>query len=439
MLKRVSHFKQTQHPVRLIALWKWCLAKLVPPELPLPAKVLKFTSIAVIISSIAGIFVNTSLGLPIQLNLIISLCALGAFVLFLKMPIDSHYNRSGLVLILLGLTTNSLNWFSNGGSYASAPYYVVLLIGYAAVTLTGAYLWWTVTICIATMSALIGLEMFFPHWVAHIKPGSWQAKLDIITANILISFTIAWFVSLMTRVSRQQYERAEEASKAKSLFLSQLSHELRTPLNSVIGFSKVMLGKELPYAKEQKYIQSIHTNGSHLLALVNQILDVSMIESGKLDVIKQNVDLVQILTEIEDVVSLQASEKGLYYHTVLPEASPPEVKAYTDPNRIRQILINLISNGLKFSQQGGVTCRLTLLPDHIQVDIEDTGSGIPIEQQKQIFEPFVRLEKHHNIDGTGIGLTITQMLCQHLDCELSISRSSEQGSVFTVLIPYQKV
>lgn len=439
MLKRMLHFKQALQQARLVGWLKQRLSKLVPHDLPLPAKVLKFTSLAVIISSLAGVFANFSLGFPIQLNLVIALCTLGVIWLFVKMPVHGHFNRSGLILILLELTTISLNWFSNGGMYASTPYYVMILVGYAAVTLTGAYLWWTVVICILTMSMLIGLESLFPHWVAHIEPHSWQVKSDIIVAITLISFTMAWFVSLMTRVNRQQYERAEEANKAKSLFLSQLSHELRTPLNSVIGFSKVMLGKDMPYEKEQKYVRRIHTNGAHLLALVNQILDVSMIETGKLDVIKQNVDLVQILAEIEDVISLQATEKGLYYRTVLPDGGTSELSVYTDPNRIRQIFINLISNGLKFSPQGGVTCRLKLLANQVQVDIEDTGSGIPLEDQKQIFEPFVRLEKHHNIDGTGMGLTITQMLCQHLGCELSIASSSEQGSVFSVKIPYQQV
>ncbi len=434
-----NQLKHTLVQMPFAILLKQMLEKLVPTEIPIQAKVLKCTCLVFIIASLCGLIMNTVLGFPLQLNLIIAACTLLVTWLFISLPLYEQYNRSGLILILLGLTTIAMNWFSNGGLYSSTPLFLMLLIGLAAVILTGAYLWWTVTICILVTVCLIILESYFPQWLTAFDIYSWQVKSDIIFAITLISYVMAWFVSLISKVNRQQFVRAEEASQAKSIFLSQLSHELRTPLNAVIGFSNHMLKKELSPDKQNDFLKRVNTNGFHLLALVNQILDLSLIETGKLDIIWQEVNLSSLLAEIEDVVSIQAREKGLSYQTIFAAELTPEqpLKVNSDPNRIRQILINLIGNGIKYTQSGGITCHVSRQSEQVQIEIEDTGPGIPLEFQKQIFEPFSRLEQHSHLEGTGMGLTITRLICQHLGCELDLSRSSAQGSVFTLLIPLE--
>lgn len=441
MIMRTNRFKQILLKIPFSAQVIRAIEIAIPKNAPLPAKVLKYTCLTAIIASLGGITMNFILGFPPQLNLIIAACTLGVVWLFIKLPLDSNYNRSGLILILLELLTLSLNWFASGGMYSSGPYFIIILICFSAIIMTGAYLWWTVSICIANIILLIALESYFPQWLTVYDIYSWRYKLDILFAYIMLGYPLAWFINFITKLNYQQFKRAEEASQAKSIFLSQLSHELRTPLNSVIGFSSHMLKKDLSSGQGSDFLKRINTNGMHLLALVNQILDLSLIETGKLDVTWQDIDLIKLLTEIEDVVSLQAQEKGLLYQTLLaPELNPEQpLIVYSDPNRIRQILINLIGNGIKYTQTGHVNCRLSLLPKHVQIEIEDSGQGIPGEEQKQIFEPFTRLEQHMHHEGTGMGLTISRLICQHLGCELSLSHSSEQGSVFTLLIPFKAI
>lgn len=250
----------------------------------------------------------------------------------------------------------------------------------------------------------------------------------------MLSFLLAWSIYQMTQEYIKQYQRAEEANLTKSLFLSQLSHEFRTPLNAVIGFSGQLMNKGDAFSTEKQklYAQKIHTNGSHLLALVNQILDLSLIETGKLELFWQEVDLSQLLFEVKELVDILASEKGLAFDLDTP--STPII-IQTDSHRLRQILLNLLGNAIKFTEQGRVLCRVKEEHDAYLIEVEDTGSGIPVEQQEKIFEPLTRLTKHSDYEGTGMGLTITRSLCQHLGYQLVLCHSSRTGSIFCIKIP----
>ena len=416
---------------------KKSLNQIVPEDLPYQAKLLKYTCLAVILASFIGLIANIFIGLPTQLNLIICLFILLILILFIKMPLYDRYDQTGLILVSLGLLTLSINWFPNGGMVSSGPYTFLLLIGFVAITLKSYYLWIGVTLCIMTFISLIVLESFFPHWVTPLLQNSWQFKLDIITSVAILSYLLTWFINRLFKINQKRYEQVEEASQAKSLFLSQLSHELRTPLNAVIGFSNLMLKQgELPLA-QQKYLESINVNGFHLLALVNQVMDLSMIEAGKIELHWQAVDLVKLLKEIEDVVSIQAAEKNLRYSSVvnIDKKRQKNIVIHSDPNRLRQILVNLINNAIKYTDSGVVTCTLRNDKNDILFEIEDTGTGIPEDKKSSIFEPLFRLEKHHQKEGKGMGLSITRSLCDHLGYRLTLVSSSPQGSVFQLFIP----
>lgn len=409
---------------------------LIPPKIPLQAKILKITSLITIFGCLTATPFNIAINMPLQINLIMMLCALGSIWLFIKLPLNSHYNRSGLILILIDLCTLALNWFPNGGSHSSTPYFVMLLICIEAVLLTGPSLVLGVFLTILMMIILFVMEIAFPHWLPP-QTEPFQAQMDILFAVIFLSIVFAWVISFMLKVYKQQFERAEQASEAKSLFLSQLSHELLTPLNSVLGFSGQLIKKsdQLPPEKQLVYAKTIQSNGQHLLSLVNQILDISAMETGKIKIFWHNVNLSQMLTEIKDVVSIDAHNKQLAYHLDMPTQV---IQVHSDPNRLRQILINVINNAIKYTSQGSVSCSLKPQKEGVAIEISDTGPGIPQEQHKQIFEPFVRMEAHRQIPGNGLGLSLTQTLCEHLGCKIALKSSSDKGSVFTIWVPYQK-
>jgi len=230
---------------------------------------------------------------------------------------------------------------------------------------------------------------------------------------------------------------AEEANLAKSKFLSSMSHELRTPLNSILGYNQVLKkGKNI--TKEQKdQIDTVLSSGLHLLDLINDILDISKIETGKQVLIPTNFNLPHMLNIVFNITKIGAKEKGLYFHYNI-NAQIPEV-VHNDKRKVEQILLNILSNAVKFTNNGGIDFSVATKKakeNIIIFKIEDTGVGIPKENLKAIFEPFNQLEKIYNA-GTGLGLAITKSLVELMKGTLSISSSAGKGSCFTIELPFE--
>jgi PAS domain S-box-containing protein len=233
-------------------------------------------------------------------------------------------------------------------------------------------------------------------------------------------------------------EAAEEASRTKSQFLANMSHELRTPLNSVIGFAGILLknknGNLLP--NELNFLDRIQANGKHLLSLINQILDLSKIEARKVELQLAPVALDALVRETI------AQQEGLVRdRPVQLIADVPETVALipVDAEKLRQVIINLIGNALKFTERGSVTVRVvTNLNDHkpVQIDVMDTGIGIPKEKLGVIFEAFQQADAStaRKYGGTGLGLTISQALCELMDYHIEVASEVGQGSTFSVIL-----
>ena len=264
--------------------------------------------------------------------------------------------------------------------------------------------------------------------------------LDVLTNAALIDYMgepCALAVSLDITESRRR-ERAEQAqrdaethNRAKTDFLSRMSHELRTPLNAVLGFSQLLQSNaaEPLTARQREQIEAIRQAGWHLLALVNDVLDVSRIESGHLRVESRGVDLLQLLDEVSGLVRSQADRAGIALNHEYGEG-PALVMA--DPVRLRQVLVNLLSNAIKYNRPGGVvSIEIERSGPRVGVSVADTGIGMTQEQLDGLFEPFNRLGREYSeIEGTGIGLVLTRQLLTLMDGELDVE--SEEGHGTTV-------
>jgi signal transduction histidine kinase/ActR/RegA family two-component response regulator len=237
-------------------------------------------------------------------------------------------------------------------------------------------------------------------------------------------------------------EQAQSANEAKSEFLANMSHEIRTPMNAIIGFGEVLA--EEPLTEEQKHhVEIICESGEHLLKLINDILDFSKIEAGKLDIEIVECSLEQLLAAVESLMRPAASKKDLGFEVLQCGDLPAQIR--TDPVRIRQCLINLTNNAIKFTDQGHVYLNISmeylgdqeLREPYIRFDVEDTGIGIPAEKQKQVFEEFIQVDGSHmrEFDGAGLGLAITKKLVILLGGKLTVSSEVGKGSVFTLLVP----
>ena len=241
-------------------------------------------------------------------------------------------------------------------------------------------------------------------------------------------------------------ERAEDADRLKSAFLATMSHELRTPLNSIIGFTGILLQQLAgPLNPEQrKQLEMVRDSGRHLLALINDVLDISKIEAGQLKVSGEPFDLRSSIEKTVAIVRPLAEKKGLALHT---ELAPEIGRLVSDPRRVEQVLLNLLNNAVKFTEHGTVTLTAALAPaalpaaaDGVQIAVADTGIGIKPEELGQLFQPFRQvdtgLSRQH--EGTGLGLAICRRLAELLGGEVHAASDYGRGSVFTFTLPVKK-
>ncbi|HQC37582.1 MAG TPA: ATP-binding protein, partial [Thermotogota bacterium] len=236
---------------------------------------------------------------------------------------------------------------------------------------------------------------------------------------------------------------AEEANRAKSVFLSNMSHEIRTPLNAIIGFAQILKRDSSLSPKQVEQLQTIARSGEHLLKLINDILDLSKIEAGKLQIHPSPFDLHKLIADIENMFRFRAEEKGLQFIVELKESVPQYVRS--DEGKLRQILINLLGNSVKFTKIGGIVLRLkagspgkeeTLQKELcLFIEVEDTGPGIPEDEISQIFDSFRVSSAGRAAGGTGLGLAITKNLLELMGGGISVNSHVSRGSIFRFELP----
>lgn len=235
---------------------------------------------------------------------------------------------------------------------------------------------------------------------------------------------------------------AEDANRAKSVFLANMSHELRTPLNAIIGYSEMMLEEVEHFDKEQAVadLSRIQNAGRHLLGLISDVLDLSKIEAGRMELVLETFELSHVIEEVASTIRPLAEQNNNAFVLDYPE-NLGQMKA--DQTKVRQILFNLLNNACKFSKDGTVSLTVTpesiLETDWITFEVKDTGIGITKEQMNRLFQPFVQADASttREYGGTGLGLAISRQFCQMMEGDITVESQVNIGSVFTVKLPTQ--
>jgi len=266
--------------------------------------------------------------------------------------------------------------------------------------------------------------------------------VDYLVKNGLTSEALAR--SIRYALGRKEMElerverlRAEAESRSKSEFLAHLSHELRTPLSAILGFTELLINSSQS-EENLSHLNIVHRNGKHLLGLLNDILDLSKIEAGKLDLEIQPLKLIPFMADIYSLMYTAAMDKNLRFNLNATGQLPETI--HTDPMRLRQVLLNLIGNAIKFTQEGFVNILVSVIQKDdkpmIAFQVQDSGIGINAVNISAIFKPFVQI-KHARAQtrtGTGLGLTISQQLVQHLGGEIHVSSQENSGSCFSFTV-----
>jgi signal transduction histidine kinase len=271
----------------------------------------------------------------------------------------------------------------------------------------------------------------------HSDVGVFSASDERVVSGIAGWAAIAMDNARLYEAERKARDEAQNANKAKSEFLAAMSHELRTPLNAIGGYADLLVGEIRGAINEVQRgdLERIKRNQHHLLSLINDILNFAKLEAGRVQFEPTDISINETLGELEALVAPQLEQKRLRYKY---ECSDASYTAYTDPERLQQILLNLLSNAVKFTPPGGEV-RVTCAPKgaRMEVQVSDTGVGIPPDKLDHIFEPFVQLARGQTSSevGTGLGLAISRDLARAMGAELSVESKLDAGSTFTLSLP----
>lgn len=378
------------------------------------------------------------------LNMAILAASLVAMSEIVKLSIRRQCIHKGATAItVLLLLVFPISFFTAGGFYSGMPEWFVFCFIYICITLEGKRRVVFSTLCTVETLLCYGIDFYFPEFVARNTQGRFfmDSAFSVVMVGLLASVLLMFLNKMYEEEnerSRQQKKEIEELSRAENHFFSSMSHEIRTPINTIIGLNEIILRGDIPedVAENARNIQGA---SKLLLTLINDILDISKIKSGKMEIVNVSYETGELFSEIVNMIWLKAKEKGLEFRLHV-DASIPSMLC-GDEVRIKQVLINLLNNAVKYTSEGSVTLsvrseRLTLNRVRVWYSVEDTGQGVKKENIPYIFNAFRRVdeEKNRHIEGTGLGLSIVQQLVELMGGEISVNSVYTKGSTFIVML-----
>ncbi len=377
-------------------------------------------------------------------NILLLVMSLAFIAVIVRLSIRKGCVQTGATaIVVLLLALFPFTFFSAGGFYSGVPEWFVLCFIYVCITLHGRRMITFFGLCTAETLLCYGIAYYFPE-LANLNSQQrsfFDSALSMVMVGLLTS-VLLMFLNRMyeeeNALTQQQKKEIEELNQAENHFFSSMSHEIRTPINTIIGLNEITLRGDIP-PEVAENARNIQGASKLLLMLINDILDISKIKSGKMEIINTSYETGTLFSEIVNMIWIKAKEKGLEFKLHIDPSIPSMLCG--DEMRIKQILINLLNNAVKYTSEGSVTLsvrceRIGVNRVQVWYAVEDTGQGVKKENIPYLFNAFRRVdeEKNRHIEGTGLGLSIVQQLVELMGGEISVNSIYTKGSKFVVTL-----
>jgi len=339
-----------------------------------------------------------------------------------------------LLLTVLGLLMLDLTWYSKFLSNGPVLFFILIMGALILWVWEGKSLAILLALYFLNIAILFVIDYNAPDYLFR-YPDNKIRSIDIFLSFLFYSSLMIFLLYVIKKDFIRQKERAIRSDKLKSAFLSNMSHEIRTPMNAIVGFSE-LLENENDYVKRHQYINIIKNSGSNLLKLINDIIDLSKIEAGDLQLNYSNFSIHELFTEITEIYTLELlrrEKSDIKLNCYLPDG---DYVIYSDLIRLKQVLFNLLNNSVKFTARGSITFSCEKKRGELLFSVSDTGTGIPEDDQKRIFERFSKFNyEGMNNEGSGIGLSIVEKVIGMLNGKIWLNSVEGAGTTFYFSIP----
>lgn len=401
-------------------------------EKSVEGKIILFTSLILGALTLISAFVNYILHLGTEITLIVFIISLVYFSIAFFMKRNGLSNPIKYFISLFSLIIINLVWFYNFRSRGPALGNFILFYAFI-LFIWGRRKAFIFASIILINIALLMLYDYRGYGQFSDYPSNEARILDVYIGIFIVLIVIHFYTISLKQNYLKQYERAKKSDELKTAFLANLSHEIRTPLNSIIGFSDLITTQELSDSEKEKYNAIIQSNSNDLLALIEDIVDLSLIESNEIKLVRTEFNLDEILKSLEIEYANIAPDKPI---EITYKATAKPIFLNTDVLRVKQIVKNLINNAIKYTNQGTITFGYHSQFDEVEIFVADTGIGIKNEFKELIFNRFLKIENTSEIyRGVGIGLHLSKKIANLLGGDIWVESEFGKGSTFFLRLP----
>lgn len=402
-------------------------------EKGLEEKIIYYTSLIIGVMTLIATLINIFLQLNIQLVIVVFIISAVYFSIFWYVKKRKANLFIKLFITLFSLVLINVVWYYNYFSFGPALGNFILLYAFLV------FIWdrkRTILFASLVYLNIVGLMLYEYHHIDEMGnyPNASARVFDVYFGIILVIVVIHFFTAYAKSNFIKQFNKAKKSEELKSAFLANLSHEIRTPLNSIIGFSDLISSEDTSPEERVQYNSIIQSNSNDLLALIEDVVDLSMIESDEVKLVKSKFDLNGLLDSIyTEYTKGQKINKPI---EISYEKLDPNITLFSDQLRVKQIIKNLLNNAIKYTSKGSIHFRFYAYHDKVVFSITDTGKGIKKEDMKVIFNRFMKLEhKSELYRGVGIGLHLSKRIALLLGGDIWVTSTYGKGSTFYFSLP----